>query len=33
MERKFIEYKIAEYPQMTDNGLAWIVLYKKEYID
>ena len=33
MKRKYIEYKIAEYPQMTDKGLAWIVLYRIEYID
>lgn len=33
MERKYIEYKIAEYPQMTDKGLAWMVLYRIEYIN
>ena len=33
MKRKYIEYKIAEYPQMTDKDLAWIVLYRIEYID
>lgn len=33
MKRKYIEYKIAEYPQMTDKGLAWIVLYRIEYIN
>lgn len=33
MKRKYIEYKIAEYPQMTDKGLAWMVLYRIEYIN
>lgn len=31
MER-YIEIKIAEYPERTDQGLAWVVVYKIIYL-
>lgn len=33
MNRRYIEYKIAEYLEQTSNGLAVVVLYKIEYLD
>lgn len=30
--KKFIEIKIAEYPERTDQGLAWVVVYKIIYL-
>ena len=29
MERKFIEVIYKEYPEQTDQGLAWVVIYKR----
>ena len=29
MERKFIEVIYKEYPEQTDHGLAWVVIYKR----
>lgn len=30
--KNFIEIKIAEYPERTDQGLAWVVVYKIIYL-
>lgn len=32
MKRKYIEYKIAEYPERTAQGLAWVVIFKRIYL-
>lgn len=32
MERKFIEVKVAEYPERTDQGLAWVIIFKRIYL-
>lgn len=34
MKRKYIEIKIAEYPNVNEQGLIeWVVLYKRKYLD
>ncbi|MCI7162991.1 MAG: hypothetical protein MSA19_06305 [Butyricimonas virosa] len=32
MEKSYIEYKVAEYPEQTDKGLAWVVIFKRIYL-
>lgn len=32
MEKPYIEYKIAEYPERTTEGLAWVVIFKRMYL-
>ncbi len=31
-ERPYIKYKIAEYPEQTAEGLAWVVIFKRIYL-
>ncbi|RHA73568.1 hypothetical protein DW921_12730 [Phocaeicola coprophilus] len=32
MKGKFIEYKVAEYPERTAQGLEWVVIFKRVYL-
>lgn len=32
MERKCIEYRVAEYPEQTERGLEWVVIFKRVYL-
>lgn len=31
-DKPYIEYKVAEYPERTDKGLAWVVIFKRIYL-
>ena len=34
INQNFIEYKIAEYPEVNEQGfIEWVVLYKRECIN
>ena len=30
--KNYIEFKVAEYPEITEQGLAWVVIYKIIYL-
>jgi hypothetical protein len=32
MKRKYVEYKVAEYPEQTERGLEWVVIFKRIYL-
>lgn len=32
MKKYYIEYKIAEYPERTAEGLEWVVIFKRIYL-
>ena len=32
MNRNFIEYKVAEYPEQTERGFEWVVIFKRIYL-
>lgn len=31
-DKPYIEYKVAKYPEQTDKGLAWVVIFKRIYL-
>lgn len=32
MKRNFIEYKVTEYPEQTERGVEWVVIFKRVYL-
>lgn len=30
--KNYIEFKVAEYPEIAEQGLAWVVIYKIIYL-